>query len=92
MDDELVVGRVTLNLPEFSFKFIQLPNSSVRCQVAGKSANKGAGYGLEIPVKYIFYGHQKAIDWIEKVIERYADLKCLKQSNQGVIFSSLFAN
>ena len=42
-------------------KFLSLPNQSVRVCVKGKRINRGLGYGLEIPAKYIFYGNEKAI-------------------------------
>lgn len=41
----------------------------------GKPVNRGAVYRLKIPVKYIFYGHQKATDCMKKVIEHGADFK-----------------
>ena len=56
----------------------------MRCRVTGKIVNRGVGYGLEIPVKYIFYGHQKALEWMEKVFKCDADItnhmknRCLK--------------
>ena len=30
--------------------------------------NRGAGYGLKIPVKYRFPGHTKAVDWVVRKI------------------------
>ena len=33
--------------------------------------NRGAGYGLEIPVQYIFVGAEKAVEWAEKHIKKY---------------------
>ena len=33
-------------------KFLQLPNSSVRCQVVGKEVNRGAGYRQFRAVQY----------------------------------------
>ena len=26
--------------------------------------NRGGGFGLEVPVDYIFYGNEKAIKWL----------------------------
>ena len=31
--------------------------------VKGKRVNRGAGYGLEIPAEYKFYGNEKIIQW-----------------------------
>ena len=30
--------------------FLTLPNFAIKCKVAGKQINRGAGYGLKIPV------------------------------------------
>ena len=81
-------------------KNLQLPYSSVQCQVFGERVNRGGGGRVWTgnTCKRYFYGHQKAIDRIENIIERDADLtncmknKCLKQSNGGGMFSSLSAN
>lgn len=81
-------------------KILQLLYSSVQCQVFGERANRGGGGRVWTgnTCKGYFYGHQKAIDRIENIIERDADLtscmknKCLKQSNGGGMFSSLSAN
>ena len=59
------------------YKFLKLPNSKLSCKVKGKRLNRGAGYGLEIPVIYTFNGHEKAIEWIKSKIQE--DIK-LKQS------------
>ena len=31
--------------------------------------NRGAGYGLEIPVDYIFFSHEKGIKWLKNKLE-----------------------
>ena len=36
----------------------------------GKRVNRGAGYGLEIPVQYRFNGAEKAVEWVEKNIKK----------------------
>ena len=43
----------------------------------GKRLNRGAGFGLEIPVIYTFNWHEKAIEWITSNIQE--DIK-LEQS------------
>ena len=42
-------------------KFLSLPNYSIGVCVKGKRINHEAGYVLEIPAEYIFYGNEKAI-------------------------------
>ena len=53
------------------------PNSKLSCKVKRKILNRGAGYGLEIPIIYTFSGHEKAIEWIKSKI--HEDIK-LEQS------------
>ena len=35
---------------QICIQIIAIPNSKLYCRVTGKRLNKGAGYGLEIPV------------------------------------------
>ena len=35
----------------------------------GERINRGGGYGLEIPVSYHFYGHEKSINWVKNRLE-----------------------
>ena len=49
-------------------KFFSLPNHSLRVCVKRKIINCGAGFGLEIPAKYMFYGNEKAIQWAKRTI------------------------
>ena len=51
------------------WKFLSLPKTSIRTRVLSKRVNHGAGYGLEIPVCFIFQGHFKGIAWVKKNIE-----------------------
>ena len=37
--------------------------------VEEKIINRGAGYGLEIPAEYIFYGNEKAIQWAKRILD-----------------------
>ena len=74
---ETLVGHMPHNISKFVYKFLKLPNSKLSCKVKGKRLNRGAGYGLEIPVIYTFNGHEKAIEWIKSKIQE--DIK-LEQS------------
>ena len=51
------------------WKFLSLPKTSIHARVLGKRVNRGAGYGLEILVCFIFKGHVKGIAWVKKKIE-----------------------
>ena len=56
------------NISKYVYKFLKLPNSKLSCKVKGKRLNRGAGYGLEIPV-IDSNGHEKAIEWIKSKIQ-----------------------
>ena len=51
-------------------KFLSLPYHCIKVCVEGKSVNRGAGYGLEIPVEYTFVGNEKVIEWLKKAIAK----------------------
>ena len=55
-------------------RFLSLPQTSIRAEVVGNRVNRGAGHGLEVPVRYYFYGPRKAIMWANKRISE-ADRK-----------------
>ena len=65
-------------------KFLSLPNYSIRVGVKGKRINRGVGYGLKIPVEYIFYGDGKTIQWAKRTLDgvngnvKKKVLRCLK--------------
>ena len=65
---ETLVGHMPRNISKFAYKFLKLPNSKLSCKVKEKRLNRGAGYGLKIPVIYTFNGHENAIEWIKSKI------------------------
>ena len=72
-----LVRHIPRNISKFVYKFLKLPNSKLFLQIEGKRLNKGAGYGLEIPVMCTFNGHERVIGWIKSKIQE--DIK-LEQS------------
>ena len=60
-----VVGHVPLLYSPTFKKFLSLPNT-IRVLVTRKRSNRGAGYGLEIPVEYVFNGNDKTLQWTRK--------------------------
>ena len=79
-----IVGHVPLNYAPIFKRFLSLPNHHIRCRVTGKRVNRGGGFGLEVPVDYIFLGDKKAIKWlasrissIDKALDEQLK-KCLK--------------
>ena len=65
-----VVGHAPLGLSKTFSNFLSLPASTMLCIVTGKRLNRGAGLGLEIPVMYQTRGHEKPIQWLEKLSPR----------------------
>ena len=65
----VVVGCVPQNICDHFWKYLSLPKTSIRARALGKRVNRGTGYGLEIPVCFIFQGHITEIAWIKKKIE-----------------------
>ena len=59
-------GRTVGHVPRNFSKTMRLPGCSILCKVTGKRVNRGAGYGLKIPISYKFVGAGKAVDWVEK--------------------------
>ena len=67
-------GHVSENLNKIFNIFLTLPNCAIKCKVAGKRINQGAGYVLEIPLQYNFFGTKKSCglgcERRKKVIDR----------------------
>ena len=61
-----VVGHVPFLYSSTFKKFLSLPNHTIRVLVTGIKINRGAGYGLEIPVEYVFNGNDKTLQWTRK--------------------------
>ena len=57
--NETLVGHKPRNISKFVYKFLKRSNSKLSCKVKGKRLNRGAAYGLEIPVIYTFNRHKK---------------------------------
>ena len=51
-------------------EFLQFPNHRIRVVLIGKRVNRGAGFGLEIPVDYNFYGDSRITTWLKKGLEK----------------------
>ena len=73
-----IAGHVPINLSKTLHRFLSLPRSKINCVVTGRRVNRGAGYGLEIPVRYTLVGAEKAVEWAEKVVRRILDVAVSK--------------
>ena len=57
-----LVTAVLLFIKTFDYSLQRsLLNHTMRMSVTGKRINRGAGYGLEILVEYVFNGNEKAL-------------------------------
>ena len=65
-----LVTAVLLFIKTFDYS-LQRPllNHTIRMSVTGKRINRGAGYGLEILVEYVFNGNEKALQWAKKNLD-----------------------
>ena len=68
--EEGIVGHVPKNLSKIFHQFMKIPKCTIRCKLTWKRVNRGAGYGLEIPVQYRFIGAEKAVEWAKKNIKK----------------------
>ena len=54
----------------FVSKFLKRGTNKGKAVVRGKRVNRGAGYGLEMPCQYIFYGDSKiSLPWLKSKLE-----------------------
>ena len=67
--NNVVVGGVPQNKCDHFWKFSSLSKTWIHAWVLGKKFDRGAGYGLEIPVRFIFQGHVKGIACKKKKIK-----------------------
>ena len=69
-----VVGHVPYNLAPTVFAFLR---RDVNKQVTGDKVNRGAGYGLEIPCTYRFYGPKPYVDRMKDIVENWRSAGCV---------------
>ena len=64
-----VVGHLPFNLAPVASAFLRRGVNKGLVEVTGTKVNRGAGYGLEIPCKYHFYGSKSFIDKLKELVE-----------------------
>ena len=64
-----LVGHVPFLYSSTFKKFISLPNHTIRVLVTGGRINRSAGYGLEIPVEYVYNSNEEALQWAKKNLD-----------------------
>ena len=63
-----IVGHVPFNLAPFVSAFLRRDANSGFAKVVGSKVNRGAGYGLEIPCVYSFYGPKPYISKLQELV------------------------
>lgn len=56
------------NICGFFWRFLIFPRMSICAQVLGSRVNRGAGYGLDVPVHVTFQCHTKCVSQVKKKI------------------------
>ena len=57
--------------------FLMIPFTSIEVAAVGKRLDCGGDSGLENPVKYYFYGQEKIVQWLTKILETVKkELEC----------------
>ena len=67
-----IVGHLPFNLAPVVSAFLRKDVNKGLVEVKGAKVNRGAGYGLEIPCTYRFYGSKSFIDKLNQLV---ADLR-----------------
>ena len=76
-----ILGHVPLRMAMFVSKFLKRGTNKGKTVVTGKRLNRGAGYGLEIPCQYIFYGdNEMSLPWLKSKLEFLGYTVVLKTS------------
>ena len=57
-------------MAEFVTKFLKRGTNKGKAIITGKPVNRGAGYGMEIPCKYVFYGDvETSLPWLKSKLD-----------------------
>ncbi len=65
-----IVGHVPFNLAPIMSAFLRRPINKGMAEVTGNRVNRGAGYGLEIPCKYHFFGSSLYIERLKMIVDK----------------------
>lgn len=67
----VVVGHIPFNLAPVASYFLEVEGNKGEVEVTGARVNRGAGYGLEIPCMYRFFGGKNYVKRLKTVLEKY---------------------
>ena len=65
-----IVGHIPFNLAPVASAFLKRASNKGLVEVTGNRVNRGAGYGLEIPCKYHFYGSTLYIERLKTIVHK----------------------
>ena len=63
--EEKIVVHIPFYLSRAMFKLLHHSQSKLCFTVTGMQVNRSASLGLEVPVKYTFYVHEKTFNFLE---------------------------
>ena len=64
------VGHIPYNLAPTVSAFLRRPSNKGLMEVKGSKVNRGAGYGLEIPCTYHFFGNSLYIEKLKTILDK----------------------
>ena len=68
--EDCVVGHVPYNLAKSVSQFLSMDANKSFAKVTSSKVNRGAGYGLEIPVVYSLYGPSPYVEKMKTLVEK----------------------
>lgn len=71
--DGQIVGHVPYNLSNIVTQFLRRTFNTGFAEVTGQYVNRGAGYGLEVPCVYKFYGPKPFISKLQSLFKSLQD-------------------
>lgn len=63
-----VVGHIPYSIAPVVSHFLRRGTNKATVEVTGAAMNRGAGYGMEIPCKYRFYGSSEYIERLQELL------------------------
>ena len=66
--DGTIVGHVPRDICKKVFYFLSHDGNVAFCEITGERCNRGAGYGVEIPCEFKFYGRQTHVGKLRELL------------------------
>ncbi len=71
--DGEIVGHVPFNISSTVSQFLRRAYNTGFAEVTGPYMNRGAGYGLEVPCTYTFFGPDPYISKLQEILKHLQD-------------------